>query len=157
MKSPAAFRSTNKPGFTLFEMMVVIVGMAIILLFTAPLAIRFYQSQLVDDTARTLVDTLRRAHADAVAQKDSQPHGVKINTASSTIVHFEGVTYATRLTNADEIIDYPPTLTVTGTSTEVTFSELYGTSTISDIWNVNLAGTTSSMSINPQGVIDLTQ
>jgi hypothetical protein len=118
-------------------------------------AIRFYQSQLVDDTARTLVDTLRRAHDSAVAQKDSQAHGVKINTASSTIVHFEGTSYATRITSADESIDYPPSLSITGTSTEVTFSKLYGTSTISDIWNVNMDGTTSSISINPQGVIDL--
>ena len=150
-----AFKFANKPGFTLFELLLVMAGSAILLAFTLPIAIRFYQGQLVDDTARTLVDTLRRAKASAIAQKDSQPHGVKLNTASSTFVHFEGTSYATRIPSADETIDYPSSMTIASTSTEVTFSELYGTSTISDLWSVNIDGASSKISISPQGVIDL--
>lgn len=144
-----------RSGFTLFELLIVIAASAVVLLFTVPVAIRFYQNQLVDDTARLLVDTLRRAHDYSVAQRDSQPHGVKIVSASSTMVHFEGNSYASRNASVDELITYPPTIMITGTSTEVVFSKLYGTSTISDIWNVNMDGTTSSISINSQGTIDL--
>lgn len=155
MRSQAASGHGRKEGFTIFELLIVMSISAVILLFTIPVAISYYQRQLVDDTARLLVDTLRRAHDSAIAQKDSQPHGVKINTASSTFVHFEGTTYASRVTSADEAIGYPPNLSITGTSTEVTFSKLYGTSTISDLWNVNLDGVTSTISINTQGTIDL--
>lgn len=155
MKSRAASRRGDS-GFTLVELLIVIGATAAVMLFTVPVAIRFYQGQLVDDTARLLKDTLRRAHDASIARRNDRAHGVKIITASSTFVHFEGSSYATRVPSADELITYPDSISISASTTEVTFSELYGTSTISETWTLSMfAGASSGLSINSQGLVEL--
>jgi len=115
---------------------------AVMLLMSAPLVFQFYQNQLVTDASKQLQDTLTIARTYSVANLGDTPHGVRIFPASSTYVLFQGETYATRLTSEDQTYPVSPSVTVTATSTEVVFSQLYGTSTVDGVWSV-FAGTFS--------------
>lgn len=142
-------------GFTIPELLLVIAAAILLFAFMLPVAMRFYRQQVVDDTSRTLIDTLKRARAQAIAQRNDAAHGVRVITASSTFVLFQGNSFATRVTSEDEIIEYPSSLTITATTTEVVFSRLYGTSTIDETWTVGLGSIQSQIRINSQGLIEI--
>lgn len=154
MKSRAASRPAVERGFTLLELLLTIaIGVAIFSL-TVPTMIRFYRSQIVDDTAKNMVDSLRRAHQYSIAQVDGQSYGVKLLPLSNSYVLFQGSSYALRNTVEDEVETYPSIVTIDATSTEVVFSRLHGTSTVSGTWTLS-GGLTRSIIISPQGTINL--
>lgn len=148
-------RGKRAPAFTLVEVLIVIVIGAILAILTIPVAIRFYQSQLVNDTALTLKQTLRRAQANAVAARNDSPFGVRIQ--SNELVLFQGMNYASRVTSEDEHIDVPSTVTVTSTYSEFVFSKVYATSSASGTIAITgpFGGATANLSVASSGKIDL--
>ncbi|MFH1078340.1 MAG: prepilin-type N-terminal cleavage/methylation domain-containing protein [Patescibacteria group bacterium] len=143
---------TWRAGFTLIELIVVIGAIAVLMLVTAPLTIRSYQNQLVAETAQSLAETLRRAQAYSSAARNDSSFGVKI--LSDRFVLFQGRSYAARVAAQDEDIAYPTTVTVSGTASEVTFSKLYATSSMSGTFTVVGAGGTIDIGVNAAGTIE---
>lgn len=142
-------------GFTLPEVLIVIVIGTVLSIMTIPVAIRFYQSQLVNDTALTLRQTLRRAQANAIAARNDSAFGVRIQ--SDEVILFQGMNYASRLTSEDEHIGIPSTVSVTSTSSEYVFSKLYATSSASGTIALigPFGGGTASLTVASSGRIDL--
>lgn len=134
------------------ELLLVIAFSAVIFGLTLPVSLRFYQNYVTDDTAEVLKSTLRRAHAYAAAERQGSGYGVKI--LPGTFVLFQGATYASRTAAEDEQIDYPSSLSVTGTSDEIRFSPLYATSSVSGTINIAGDAGTRIISINGAGKIE---
>lgn len=147
------FRLRSRAGFTLVEVLVVIAVSAVVLGLTVPTSLRFYQNQLVDDTARTLKDTLRRARAYSSAIRNGASYGVKILPGS--FVLFQGASYSSRVASEDEAIMYPSNITVTGTVSEFDFSKLYATSTASTTIQIFGDAGTVVIGVNAYGKIEL--
>jgi prepilin-type N-terminal cleavage/methylation domain-containing protein len=145
----------SRSGFTLIEMLLVLAISFILMGLMLPAALNQYRATLVDDAARSLMDSLRRTRTQAVADVHSAAHGLKIMSASSSFILFEGASYATRNQAADEIVEYPSTVTLQATTTEVTFSRLYGTSTFSGDWTMNYLDWSRQVSLNSYGTVDL--
>jgi prepilin-type N-terminal cleavage/methylation domain-containing protein len=154
MKSQVGSRHI-KSGFTLIELLLVMAIGAIIAGLSIPVLLRFFKAQLVDDTTRTLQDSLRRAQMQAVVAKDDLPHGVRLTTSTNQYVIFEGTSYAARVTAEDETISYPSTVTITATTTEVVFSKAYGTSTWAGTWTLTQDAESRSLTIGSRGTVDL--
>lgn len=123
-------------------------------MFTVPAFLGFYRSQIVDDTAKNLVDSLRQAQQYSMIQLEGRSYGIKLLPLSNSYVLFQGDSYATRNTAEDEVDTYPSIISIDATSTEVVFSRLYGTSTFSGTWTIS-GGQTRSIDISQGGIIDL--
>jgi len=127
-------------GFSLLELLLVIAIGVILASLSAPLAIQFYENQLVTDASKQIQDTLDMARTFSVTNLGDAPHGLFLVPASHQYTLFQGESYVTRDVGEDQVYDFPASVTVTATSTEVVFSRLYGTSTIDEVWAVH-AGT----------------
>jgi prepilin-type N-terminal cleavage/methylation domain-containing protein len=144
----------DMPGFTLVELLVVIAATGILIALTVPVGLRFYERNLVADTARNLQSVLWRARTYAIAARNDQPAGVRI--LPGQFVLFQGASYASRTASLDEIFSYEDVVTVTGTVSEIVFSKLYATSTASGTMQViGNAGTSLNVTISPAGRVDL--
>lgn len=150
--SSNAAGSRRRSGFTLTEALIVIALSAAITFFTLPIALRFYQNQVVVDTAQSLKALLRRARSNAAAQRNDSRFGVRVQTAE--FVLFQGDSYASRTASEDLVVDYPSSLSVTGTSNEFVFSKLFATSSVSGTIVIVGDGPSASVSINAAGKIE---
>ncbi len=156
MNSRPAFRTNDRAsGFTLTEILLVTTLVVAAFSLLVPVGYRLYRNTLQDDTSRLLVETLRRARTYAQTGRDDAAYGVKVVSASSSFVLFQGNSYAARNASEDEVIEYPSTVTISASSTEVTFSRLYGTSTVDGAWTVSFGSLSSIVDINQQGKIEL--
>ncbi len=97
-----------KKGFTLFEVILVVAIVSIVVGFTTSLGINVYNSSVFAGTRSQMADTLVRARANAIVQKNDRSHGIYMSTSSAPhYVLFEGDDYANRAQEADEIINLP--------------------------------------------------
>lgn len=145
----------KRGGYTLVEMVIVIVLLLAIGAVSIGAFVQFYQTSLVDDTSRTLKDMLRRARAQAMAQRNNAAWGVRVVTTTDMVVLFEGNSYATRDVPEDESFELPGDVIVSSTVYEVVFSRLYGTSTASTTWQITNGGVSDVILINSAGLIQL--
>lgn len=137
-------------ALTLIELLLTLGLIVAVVALTAPIGVKFYVSQALDDTANNILETLRRAHNQAVFQKNDSAFGVKILTDSYVL--FEGSSYAARNQSKDEIFDLAEGISLSGAD-EVVFSKLYGTS-IGGTVMINSAGQIKSININAQGKVE---
>jgi prepilin-type N-terminal cleavage/methylation domain-containing protein len=121
-----------KKGFTLVELLLVIAIIAIVFAFSAPYTIRFYQTNLVEDTSNNIVSVLNKAKHNAVLQKNDSSFGVHFDLASSSYTLFQGSDYLTdRDETQDEVYSIPGGISFDGLE-DIVFSKLTGlTSTTS--------------------------
>jgi prepilin-type N-terminal cleavage/methylation domain-containing protein len=112
-------------GFSLLELMLVIAVIAIIFSVATPLAIDFYQRQLVNEVQDNIINTLKQARHNAVLQKNDSNFGVNISTSTEKFILFQGDSYDTRIDTYDEEYDLMPDIAILG-PTEVVFSKLTG-------------------------------
>ncbi|HUW71738.1 MAG TPA: type II secretion system protein [Candidatus Humimicrobiaceae bacterium] len=113
----------TKKGFTLIELMIAI---ALIIMFsglTLPVGFNFYQESTLNDQARNLENSLRRAQAMAMTGRGESNAGVKIEEGQYTI--FEGESFGERRGEADIIIPFPIALSTSGID-EIVFQKLTG-------------------------------
>ncbi len=134
------------------ELLLVIMFFVLMFGLTLPVSLRFYRNYVADDAAETLKSVLRRAHAYAAAERQGSGYGVKI--LPGRFVLFQGATYASRIASEDERIDYPASISVTGTSDEIRFSPLYATSSVSGTIDIVGGASQRTISINGAGKIE---
>lgn len=145
-------RSLYVPGFSLLELLLVVALFGIITAFISPAARSSYVANNARLATAATVDALRRAQSFAMAGRAHDTWGVHLT--STTITVFQGTTFVSRTTSSDEITDFPGSVTLSGT-TDFVFSGLLGKSTT--IGTTTLAtdnGTTTTVSVNNQGMIE---
>ncbi|MFC1802142.1 Tfp pilus assembly protein FimT/FimU [Patescibacteria group bacterium] len=140
----------TKRGFTLLELMIVISIIIVVGAFTIPVGIKFFQSQALEDTTDSIVETLRRARNQAVFQKNDSSFGVKFASTSFTL--FQGDTYTSRDTQEDEVFDLVSGVNTNGID-EIVFSRIFGTTT-ADTLDITLDDNSRSIDINIQGKVE---
>ncbi len=110
-----------RQGFTLIELLIVLALLAIILAFSAPVALSHYQAYVFISERDEFLSLLRRARTLSLANRNSQPHGLYIDAASYII--FEGSDYLNRNPAYDEIFPRAQGIDISG-PTEIVFAPL---------------------------------
>lgn len=142
---------TMKPGFTMFEVLLVIAAVVIITAFTIPTGINFMNSQTLDETRVEIIAGLRRAQSQSVFQKNDSDFGVKF--LSDSYVLFQGSSYSGRTQSEDEVFDLTPGIAVSGVD-EVVFSKLFGIPNNTGTTTIFFVGENRYININNAGKIE---
>ena len=134
-------------GFSLIEVLLVIVIIGLLGYLTLPLGIGFYQTLVLNSSADQLIQTLRQAQTDAQAAKFDSSFGVRLNEQAYTFFSSEQPSY-------DLTYTLDQGLTLSGL-TEVIFSKITGLPNLTG--EIFLANKRESalIQINNQGTIDL--
>jgi prepilin-type N-terminal cleavage/methylation domain-containing protein len=141
---------SDKNGFTIVEVIVVLGILGILLLSTAPVAWEFYQGIDLKSEYQNHLSYLKLARAYAMANKNASAHGVRIGEGGATI--FQGSSFAGRDQNKDQF--FPRSFFVsTSGSSEIIFGALSGTSTSVTITISNTRGS-YNITINTHGKIE---
>jgi prepilin-type N-terminal cleavage/methylation domain-containing protein len=112
-------------GFSLIELLLVVAVAAGIFVFLAPFGMNFYRTQLLGDVQSNLIDALQRARHNAVLQKNDSNFGVRIVVGSYTIFQTPDLTYASRVSDQDEVFPMVNNIAFSGPN-EIVFSKLTG-------------------------------
>ena len=126
-----------RAGFTLLEILLSIALIALLAGIAAPVYVSFQVRNDLDIAATTVVQTFRRAQLLSQAVDGDTVWGMNVQSGSITL--FQGVSYAARNTNFDEIFDMPESIAPGGLQ-EVVFSKFSG--------NPQTTGTTTLTSSN---------
>ncbi len=151
-------RKKSLTGFTLVELMIVV---ALIIMFSAlvlPMGFSFFQEATLKDQVRNIENSLRKAQAMAMTGQGDSNVGVKI-TQSECII-FEGESYEKRREEADTIIPFPVTLSISGAD-EIVFQKSTGLLAFPPQEEASIIVTSGDSSkeitINSQGKIEIGQ
>jgi prepilin-type N-terminal cleavage/methylation domain-containing protein len=150
-------RTANKKrwaqsGFTLIEIMLVVVVMVVIGGITVPVYQSFQVTNNLDVAAYTVVHTLRRAQGLFPAWLGGSTWGVHI--ASGNLTLFKGASFAARDSTFDEIAEISTNITPSGI-TDVVFSKLSGEpQTTGNIMLTTSNNETKTVAINAKGMIE---
>lgn len=115
--------SVHMRGFSLIELVLVVALVGVVSVFTYPMSLSLYNSQVFSDAHNVLVDSLHIAHSYALTQKNDTSHGVKI--FEDYYVVFEGASYVARDQEMDVSVSLPDTVSFSG-SYEVVFDQFTG-------------------------------
>ncbi len=107
------------------ELLLVIAIASVIFAFSAPFALNFYRTQLINDVQSNIVNALERARHNAVLQKNDSNFGVHMVAGSYTIFQTPDLTYDQRISELDEIFPIVDGITFTG-EMNIVFSKLTG-------------------------------
>lgn len=112
-----------KKGFTLIELLIVI---ALIFMFsgiTFPVTYSFFHKSALEDEARNIESSLRKAQSLAITGRGDSSAGVKFSEDDYTV--FEGESYQDRRSSKDLVISFPIVLSVDGVQ-EIVFQKTTG-------------------------------
>ena len=148
-------------GFTLFEVILVVAIVSIIAGFTTSLGINVYNTSVFSGTRSQMADTLVRARANALVQKNDSSHGIYMSASDSPeYVLFQGADYDNRATEMDEIIALPESTTVTfpagfmtGDTATVLFSKRTGLPNATGTITISREGLVKTIIINDFGFL----
>ena len=154
-------------GFTLIEMLIVIVIISVVSLVTAPLGIQFYNDQTIIGMQGGLGDTFTRARSQSVVQKNDNNYGVCIlNSGSSTIQYVlytgvAGIPCSGHNAPTDEVyplltntlITLPLVAPYTSSTTEINFAKHTGTPTATGTITIAWNGFVKTLTIDSLGSI----
>ncbi len=139
-------------GFTLIEILLVIIILAVLAGSAIPISINFYKTQQLDTHAKGVVQALRRAQLKAMSIESDSIFGVYLT--DDNYILFKGSSFDIRDISYDEVFDLPQIITVSGIQ-EITFSKFEGMpNTIGNII-LNNNGNTRTISINKMGRLNL--
>ncbi|MBI2035317.1 MAG: prepilin-type N-terminal cleavage/methylation domain-containing protein [Candidatus Liptonbacteria bacterium] len=113
-------------GFTFVEVIVALTIFIILFSLAAPVTLNFYRSRSLISERDSVVGLLRRARGLAMANRNQSDHGLFMGN-NSTII-FQGVSYALRNQEFDEIFSRENSITASG-ATEIIFRALDGAAT----------------------------
>ncbi len=139
-----------KKGFTLIEILLVVVLISVITAFSVPVFSSLVGSTELNESVDKVAHSLRRAQLLAESKSEDSAWGVYIDT--DKVVVFAGSDYVTRDVSLDEEYMFNEQINVSGL-TEVVFSELSGEPDVTG--TINLANTFGSetISLNSEGAV----
>jgi prepilin-type N-terminal cleavage/methylation domain-containing protein len=141
-------------GFTLIEIILSLATIGIIAGISIPVYQSFQVRNDLDIATVEIAQSARRAQILSQAVDGDTSWGVKIQSASTSISIFKGVSYSARDLTFDEIFYLPPSITVSGLS-EIVFGKFTGlpvvTGTTTLTSNTN---ETRNITINAKGTIN---
>lgn len=143
----------NSNGFSLLELIVVI-GIVILIFNVSSSGFNSYKMHSnLELAAGGVVEAIRLAQASAQSGKGDSKWGVEI--LSNQVVVFKGDSYATRITSADELLNFSSGIVPSGIS-EIVFEKNSGTTVnTGDILISNSSGG-KKLSVNSFGIVDYT-
>jgi len=146
------FSSKSGAGFTLIEVIIVVVFISLVASLGLSIGIDVYRSSSLASEKDLIVSALERARSLATTNAGGMPHGVYIEDDKHTI--FRGASFAARDTTFDQAIGNASLITATGTI-EFVFEQLSGdglatgTLTMTDD-----RGVSRTISVNEEGGLD---
>lgn len=149
MKLPRAF--TPKTGFSLIEMLLVLVILVLLAAVSLPLALNFYQNQQLEVKENEVVQALRKAQFRAMAGKEDSSFGVYF--FSNKFILFKGASFLSRDSRFDEEFEMPKAISRSGLS-EIVFSKLEGIPSLTGNIILSAGNRSETISINGIGTID---
>ena len=149
---PQVGRLPDKQGFTLLEILLSVIVIAIISSIAIPVYQSFQVRNDLDIAVTSIAHSYRRAQLLAQGSEDDTSSGVKIGTSSISV--FRGASYATRDSSWDEIFDLPETIVASGL-TEVVFAKFTGLpSATGTTIMTSTVNETRNITINEKGMVD---
>lgn len=142
----------NKRGFTLIEVLLVVVLMSILFIFSFPYSLKFYRTYLVDEVKTNVVTALNQARHYAILQKNDSDFGVNFNEAEDNYVLFQGSSYATRDITQDEVFPVLNIINFSGLS-EIVFSKHSGLPSITGDILISYENISRTINISESGII----
>lgn len=141
-------------GFTLLEILLIILIVIFLAALTIPLGLNFYKNQQLYAHTQGILQTLRRAQVKATSVELDSNFGVYITNDNYTL--FKGNFYeeVDRDTQYDEIFDLPRIITVSGLL-EVVFLKFEGNPSVTGNISINSDGQSRTININEVGRINL--
>ena len=110
-------------AFTLIEILLVVIILAVLTGLAVPISINFYKTQQLDVNVKGVVQSLRRAQLKAMSIESDSIFGVYLTNDSYTL--FKGSSFDARDISYDEVFDLPQVITVSGIQ-EIAFSKFEG-------------------------------
>ena len=113
------------PGFTLVEVLLTIVILALLTATVAPTTLDFYRRQQLHTYTQEIIQILRRTQLSAMSTEGDSNFGVYFT--SNNYILFRGDSYTLRDIQYDEVFDLPSVIGISGLS-EVVFLKPEGRS-----------------------------
>ncbi|MBI4133380.1 hypothetical protein HY478_02080 [Candidatus Uhrbacteria bacterium] len=136
-------------GFTLLEILIVLVLVIMIVVMSAVLGRQTILNQELERVRETIRSELVRAQGDTIAGTRDASWGVAFST--NTVTRFQGTSYATRNQAFDAVTTFQ-NVTITG-PTEIVFSRPEGVPTGTGTITVTLGTRTTTVTVNAAGAI----
>ncbi|HSW96878.1 MAG TPA: DUF2341 domain-containing protein [Candidatus Saccharimonadales bacterium] len=138
-------------GFTFVELIIVIAITLLIGITAVPFYSRFFNQTAVANTTTQLIAELRKAQTYSMTGKRGGQWGVTYT--NSSIILFQGSTYASRNAAFDETFSIDPNVSITG-FTELAFNRMTGTPSASQSITISgIGGNSQTVAVSTQGVI----
>jgi len=140
-------------GFTFIELLIVSGLIIIISTLTLPATIHFYKTQQLNDAKEGLVQVLRRAQQKAMSVENDSSFGVYVGSGATGYYSlFRGISYQKK--DDEEIFEVQKNIIFGGDISEVVFTKLKGTPTVSGNITLTLDGKEEIININPIGRVN---
>lgn len=139
-------------GFTLIELMVTIAIFLITVTAVIPIGFRLFSVQNLDNVTADIMVYLRQAQTQARYQKNDSSFGVYFS--NNSLVLFQGDSYATRITQQDNSVSIPGSITVSGV-TQIVFNKGTGNPSWTGTIVIQQQNNSRSIQINQQGLIEI--
>lgn len=144
----------NAPrGFLLIELIIVIAFMAIISTISWPFYNNFLAKTRADNSARDIIEVLRRTQTKAQGSEASTAWGVHVESDRVTL--FSGASWNTRNSAYDEKQTMPSGVILNSSSTDIVFEKNGKTVVASSITITGPDANAKTITISSEGVIDI--
>ncbi len=142
-------------GFTLIELIIVLVVLAIVSVLAIPFIQSFQVSSDLYTYTDTVTQTLRRAQQQALVGQNSSAWGVYFDTGNRQFILFKGENFSARDQDYDQKFDYPQIFSLnTNFGDEIYFSLYSGQPSVSGSVTINDANNnTKTILIDDYGKI----
>jgi len=155
-------RLNGKSGFTLVEMILTVSLFALIFASVSVVFANMVNAQGLLSKGNEVVQSLREARSNAVAQRENSDWGVRLDNISSPhqYIVFRGSTYASRDTSFDQVIIFPESVELDnisiGGGQDIIFIKRTGRTSQSGSFDLIADSETYTVSINSLGLVDYT-
>ena len=141
-------------GFTLIEILLVIIIILFCFGLIFPLGISFYNTEQLQATSQQILQTLRKAQLKAMSGQADSIFGVYFDNTNKKYILFKGSSYVPPGDVSDESFEFSSIITISGPS-EVSFSKAEGKPNFTGNITLNSNGLISTININEIGRINL--
>ena len=137
-------------GFTLIEMLLVVVMIVIVSAIFSPVISDVFFTNNLDSANEGIKTNLRRAQVLARTGENNSDWGLKIENGKLTL--FSGADFLSRNQEFDETLDFASNIFLSG-DLDIIFVKGKGAPSDDKLINLSLRGKTRSISINSKGLI----